>query len=119
VTPISRALTVVRWTLTHGPWSPVATRGGWLLPPGAGAGDEAVREILVHRQSFTDAELVHHHEAQAVEEAVILVLMALEIFESRALFLSACSVDTRQLLSRYSWMRLFLDWRCGDSIFRA
>jgi hypothetical protein len=48
-----------------------------------------VREVRVHRQGFVDSQFLHHHEAQAVHEAIRLVLVPLEVCESGALFFGA------------------------------
>jgi hypothetical protein len=55
-----------------------------------------VREIRVHRQSFPDGELLHQDEAHAIDEAVILILVTLQIFEGCTLLFSACPVDARE-----------------------
>jgi hypothetical protein len=55
-----------------------------------------VCEARVHRQGFIDPQFLHHHEAQAVHEAVRLVMVALEVGESRALFFGARPMDARQ-----------------------
>jgi hypothetical protein len=48
--------------------------------------DEAVGEVLVHAEGFANAELLHEHEARAVHEAVVLVLVPLEVLEGGGLF---------------------------------
>ncbi len=44
-----------------------------------------VREVVVHGERLADAELVHHDEAQAVDEAVGLVSVASEVLEGGVL----------------------------------
>jgi hypothetical protein len=40
-----------------------------------GTGDESMREVRVNSERFSDSDLLHHNEAQTVDEAVGLVLM--------------------------------------------
>src|SRR5207245_3103746 len=80
----------------HSALSLDGSRPAWPRP---GPGDEAVREVRVHGQGLADAELLHHHEAQAVGEAVDLVAMPLEVLEGLALFVRRRPVNARELLA--------------------
>jgi hypothetical protein len=61
--------------------------------------DEPVHEVRVHRQGFTDAELLHDDKAEAVHHAVRLVLVALEILEGCSFFVGSGPMDARELLA--------------------
>ena len=60
--------------------------------------DEAVGEVGFHRQGLADSEFRHHHEAQAVCEAIDLVTRALEEIEGLALLVRCCPVNACELL---------------------
>jgi hypothetical protein len=51
-----------------------------------GARDEAVREVGINRQCLLNPQLLHNDKADAIDEAVILILVLLEIIERGALF---------------------------------
>ena len=61
--------------------------------------DEPMCEVRVHREGLTDAQLLHDDEAQTVDGAVRLILVPLEVIESRSLFVGTGPMDARQLLA--------------------
>jgi len=61
--------------------------------------DEPMREIRIHGEGLTDAELLHDDEAQTVDGAVGLILVSLEIVEGCSLFVGTGPVDACQLLA--------------------
>src|SRR5712691_14588 len=67
--------------------------GGPRLSRRPRSGGEAVGEVGVHGQRLPDAVLLHHHEAQAVDHAVLLVGVLLEVLEGGALVLGCRPVD--------------------------
>jgi hypothetical protein len=58
-----------------------------------------VSEVLIDGEGFGDAELVHDHEAQAVDEAVALVAMTREISKGGLLLGRSRPVNTRELFA--------------------
>ena len=78
---------------------------------------EAMREVFVDSERLLNTELLHHDEAQAVHEAVLLVLIALQVFKGGALLFLAGSMDARQpLAERLSPIRTASEWRLGGVI---
>jgi hypothetical protein len=68
------------------------------LPASVGAWprDEAVGEVAVDCQGLSDVERVHHHEAQTVHEAVVLVLVRGQVGESRGFLVRGGAVYAAQ-----------------------
>jgi hypothetical protein len=64
-----------------------------------GTSDESMREVRVNSERFSDSELLHHDEAQTVDEAVGLVLVSLEVRKCSPFFVGRCPMDTRELFS--------------------
>jgi hypothetical protein len=56
-----------------------------------------VREVLVHAEGFSDAQLLHHHEAEAVHEAALLIPMPRKEVEGCLLILFTHTVDMREV----------------------
>ena len=61
--------------------------------------DEAVREVRIHGEGFTDTKLLHDYEAQAIDCAVRLILVSLEVVEGCSLLVGSGPVNARQLLT--------------------
>jgi hypothetical protein len=55
-----------------------------------------MREVTVDGKGLSDSESLHDDEAQAVDGAVFLVPVPLEVLESFVLILGRGSVDPRQ-----------------------
>ena len=58
-----------------------------------------MREVRIHCEGLTDAELLHDDEAQTVDGAVGLILVSLEVVEGGSLLVGTGPVDARQLLA--------------------
>jgi hypothetical protein len=56
-----------------------------------------MREVRVNSERFSDSDLLHHDVAQTVNEAVGLVLVALEVRKCSPFFVGRCPMDTREL----------------------
>ena len=56
-------------------------------------------EVLVDSQRLVNAEALHHHEAEAVDHAVLLVGMPLEVVEGGSLLVKARPMDAGHLLA--------------------
>ena len=65
---------------------------------GARSRNEAMREIGIDGQGLAYTDLLHHDEAQAVHKAVRLVVVSLEVVESKSLFVRAGPMYTCELL---------------------
>lgn len=61
------------------------------------ARDEAVREVGVDGERLADTELFHHHETQAVGEAVGLIIVAFEVLEGLPPLIRRRPVDAGEL----------------------
>ena len=61
--------------------------------------DEAVREVRVHGKGLADAKLLHDNKAQAIDCAVGLILVPLEVVEGRSLLVGSGPVNARELLT--------------------
>jgi hypothetical protein len=61
--------------------------------------DEPMREVRIHGEGFTDAQLLHNDKAQTVDGAVGLILVSLEVVEGGSFLVGTGPVDARQLLA--------------------
>lgn len=61
------------------------------------SGDESMREVGINRERFCDSGLFHHDEAQAVHEAVGLIVMPLEIVKGGSLLVRRGPMNTSKL----------------------
>ncbi len=87
-----------------GPWLWSYETRSWGFPPGAhsyvagpGLHGEAVGEVGIYGPRFGDPKGIHDDEAQAVGEAVLLVLVPGQVLEGRFLFRGARAMDARHL----------------------
>jgi hypothetical protein len=70
-----------------------------LLWLGPGTRDEPVREVGIDGEGLADLQLLHRDEAQAIDEAVRLVLMPREVLERRGFVGFAGAVHATELSS--------------------
>jgi hypothetical protein len=61
--------------------------------------DEPMREVRIHSEGFTDAQLLHDDKAQTIDGAVGLILVSLEVVEGGSFLVGTGLMDARQLLA--------------------
>ena len=75
---------------------------------------EVMREIGIHCQRLANTQLLHHDEAQAINKTVLLVLVALEVFEGGTFLIRRSPVKFCQL-ARISLLPETNSFRMTDS----